>query len=239
MHTVKKDEVFYLVDRRAGSKGDKVEVNEITGFDALIRAAARIVNYNRQSVIWHRFREFNPFADIDFSGGDIECVCDWHGESFYREKRYMFLNKDGGVVDVRPYEKEIKKAWTERQNWLFSDHAKNWRFDGNAEDVGVRLKRYKYAKPYEDFHFRCGTVPNTGSVYHSYTSKAHISQLAKNGDFLRPKVRVSSYNLWDDRYRHTDRSWKSSYKCKHQWEKHLIRRGGKGVYVEKGEENEY
>lgn len=43
MHTVKKDEVFYLVDRRAGFKGDKVEVNEITGFDALIRAPPELL----------------------------------------------------------------------------------------------------------------------------------------------------------------------------------------------------
>lgn len=238
MHTVKKDEVFYLIDRRAGFKGNKVEINEITSFDALIRAAARIVDYNRQSVIWHRFREFNPFADIDFSGGDIECVCSWHGESFYREKRYMFLNKDGGVVDVRPYEKEIKKAWTERQNWLFSDKSEDWRFDGNAEDVGVRVKRYKYSKPYQDFSFRCGTVPNTGSVYHSYTSPTQLGRHLRE-DTTRPSLKPCPYDTWDGPDRHYDRSWKSSYKCKHQWEKHLIRRGGKGVYVEKGEENEY
>lgn len=217
MYTIDRNEKFYMIDRSPTRWDSRGHVTELDGYDELIKAVARVVIYDRHVFLWDFCTEFKPYINIDFSGNDYNL----DGSP----KRFMFLDSNGGIIDVRMFDKDVYKAWQNR----WTKRCVDYFFNGNAEDAGTTIR--KYSDSY--YKFRRGPVGYTSCALHSYTPKSHISQLARQYENLRPKVRVSSYWLWDYTTRHTDRSWKSSYKCKHQWEKHLVRRGGKGVYVEK------
>ena len=57
-------------------------------------------------------------------------------------------------------------------------------------------------------------IPKLGSVRRS-------SEIVEYKEFVKPKDRCVNLPVWDDRIRHNDKCWKTSYKVRKQWEKNL------------------
>lgn len=107
--------------------------------------------------------------------------------------------------------------------------------DIEAEVTKIRNKREKLRKSIEaekrcnKFKFREGAVPNIhcgrwvrGSYYRipKLSSVRRASTDVEYKHYSKASENVKNLPVWDDRLRHNDRSWKSSYKVRKQWEKH-------------------
>ena len=77
--------------------------------------------------------------------------------------------------------------------------------------------------------FRKYPIPGTRHKkhYHYARKLGKIGKIVKTTDFKKYGRKQQYEDIIDDvvwceyPYRHVDRSWKSSYKCRHQWQKHL------------------
>lgn len=97
----------------------------------------------------------------------------------------------------------------------------------NSENKVVH-RRSRYYRVPTKYEFRCDPVSFTGkrrwhrgSYYRRCPSKKLLVEVyGEYTEYTRSR-RKSPKNLpvWDDRPRHTDKSWKTSYKCKRQWMK--------------------
>lgn len=162
-------------------------------------------------------------------------------------KRYLILrdlnNGFCRTVNIRGYEKDLKaeiKAYRDRLNAIFAEDRSNPRGrSANACgdcDPGERLN-----VPYhsgESYLFRRSAVPGTGvkyGRYYRFTPARNCKYQLVHANDLRPGLRVDMYDLNAGdrrikRVKNYDRSWKSSYKCRHQYEKHLMNKTDRGNY---------
>lgn len=90
----------------------------------------------------------------------------------------------------------------------------------------------KYAAENRSQHseFRRGPVAYTSHVkFSKYFRNPRLGRVKRQGsiveykEFMTPDMGYKNLPCWDDRKRHNDRSWKSSYKVKKQWMKHQNR----------------
>lgn len=221
MYSVQRDFSYYVVDRREG------KTTEMTR-EELVKWVAYLLNKSRVSTN-------SPFRDINFSGSDtvlvskiirtwrrrpriiegkIEYVECWGFEPVqtYEERPILVLDSTGKIVDIRDFFDEAEKIDPFLKK---TDRRRTYA-------AGTKLlSHYWYGDEKECFRFRRGPVPHIHKYTGNYTPKTHRFQNYKNAEKLRPKNRVSWDDMWDFPYRHTDRSWKSSCKKRHQWEKHL------------------
>ena len=206
---------YYYTDRYPDNRFRKYNKYPVKlDKEGLIRVLAKILDFSRPGVI-------NPYGDVDFSGTDLgidssKYFCFYtYPEIVYIPKRYIFTNENGGIVDVRQFEGEVRKYQHQNKNRRY------WQYLGTPKRGEKCITHWHNGL----FRFREGSVP---SIHHSrwnYTPAKHYFQNVKNKENLRPGTVPGSWDSCDDRwYRHCDKSWKSSYKCRHQWEKHLIRR---------------
>lgn len=97
------------------------------------------------------------------------------------------------------------------------------------KSLEARRKRAQANKRSESYTFRKDPVPRTGICYHGYgyyrAPKIHRlmvqSSIPEYKEFRKGNERKENLPTWDDRVRHIDKSWKTSYKCKRQWQKHM------------------
>ena len=103
-------------------------------------------------------------------------------------------------------------------------------------------KKYTYRKKAESFKFRDGAVPNIHkSHWHrgSYYRHPKLKSIKKSvysseyKEFTKGKDRQASLLVWDDRIRHTDKCWKTSYKVRKQWQKHLPKHKDNILYTKR------
>lgn len=204
---------YYYTDRYPDNRFNEYKYPIKLDEEDLIRVLAKILDFSRPGVI-------NPYYDVDFSGTDLRiesdkyfCFCEYSAIN-YIPKRYIFTNENGGIVDVRQFEDKVKK-YRHQNTHLY------WQY------LGTPNRGEKCVTGWHDpFRFREGPVPHLHHCrgLNTYTPSMHYFQNVKNKENLRPGT-INSWDVWDTRwYRHCDKSWKSSYKCRHQWEKHLIRR---------------
>lgn len=224
MYTVKNKEVFYFLDRYPTGYNEKPHWVRLESRQSLIRVLASILEFGRDGAD-------NPYFNVDFSGNDNFERTIWEycshrdpktGEythwNYYEKKRYLFTREDGSPVDVRIYENEVKayKKGTP-PTYHYSDKD---RTTGCVH--GQKLYRFKDKDRL--YFFRASAVPHTGKCgWGNYTSPSQLGRHLRE-DVTRPRLKPCPYDTWDGPDRHRDRSWKTSFKCKHQWEKHLIRR---------------
>lgn len=145
-------------------------------------------------------------------------------------RRYLVLNSNNAIVDVRCFEAEVI-TYTNKKN---KDSSAKWNSRCGEAKHGELIEVPKWKGNSQHYKYREDPVPHIHN-YNNYhcPSNGHRAQLAKT-EGLRPKSRIASADLWDSKYPHSDRNWKSSFKCKHQWEKHMVRRSkGHNVYVMK------
>jgi hypothetical protein len=94
-----------------------------------------------------------------------------------------------------------------------------------------RIKRNTaYKKARESYEFRYDPVPfvhnynshHIGDYYrHPHINRIiHSAEYVECKEFRKSKERKENMPTWDDRPRHRDKSWKTSYKVKKQWMKH-------------------
>lgn len=219
---------YYYTDRYPDNRFREYEYPIKLDKEDLIRVLAKILDFSRPGVI-------NPYWDVDFSGTELGikkdkyfCLCAY-SKIVYIPKRYIFTNENGGIVDVRQFEDEVRKYQYQNK------HHRYWQYLGTPNRGEKCTTHWRGGI----FRFREGSVPY---VHHhrgwNYTPTAHYFQNVKNKENLRPGTVLNSWNSCDERwYRHCDKSWKSSYKCRHQWEKHLIRKNKiNNVYVDTEED---
>ena len=226
---------YYYTDRYPDNRFRKDKYPIKLDEEDLIYVLSRILDFKRPGAI-------NPYEDIDFSGTDLgiesekyyDAEGDVHFRTIYIPKRYLFTNENGGPIDVRQFEDRVKQ-----QQYLNSQYRRYHRRPLGALNRGERYITYWGSRP---CYFRQGSVPDIGHCrgYYTYTPSAHYFQNVKNKENLRPGTVPNSWDACDLRwYRHCDKSWKSSYKCRHQWEKHLIRRNKtNNAYVDMEEDTD-
>lgn len=208
---------YYYTDRYPDNRFHEYKYPIKLDEEDLIRVLAKILDFSRPGVI-------NPYYDVDFSGTDLRiesdkffCFCEYSVIK-YIPKRYIFTNENGGIVDVRQFEDDVRKYQHQSKPHYWQPYLGT---PNHGEKCATGWRRSSGI-----FRFREGPVPHIH--YHrgwNYTPSMHYFQNVKNKENLRPSMVLSSWDLCDERwYRHCDKSWKSSYKCRHQWEKHLIRR---------------
>lgn len=177
----------------------------------------------------------DPYYQFNFTGEDLYHQRDYlytrDGVYVYNEyfccRTYMVFDAYNRIIDIRLFEQDIRKqAWKEKlaASTPYNSHRKA------VHPVGERLYRYRFSK--KSYRFRRGPVDGTGKHYGwgRYTPSQRVGRLIRDNDLYRPKARYPMDWWGEDRWhRHCDRSWKSSYKCKHQWEKNMKK---KGVYYE-------
>ena len=240
MFNVDYKETYYLVDR------DKGRTVELGNFDKMIRYISHIVNFRKGC-----FREKFPYEKFDFSGNDKGYVsvveCDWkkcpvhsyrngsveidRWELRYVQvdrlkmmaRPYMVIDSNGRIVDIRRFETQIKAAQESRSDWRYYNKKL-----GEDFEVGEKFIPYAWLdNPKPVSRYRCGPVfgihkRNRWFRYCRNSKLFHNFRLSQNPEAkVRNKAKIEHWDMWDDCYRHIDRSWKTNSKCRHQWEKHL------------------
>lgn len=145
--------------------------------------------------------------------------------SYEKPKRFLIYDEENSIVDIRNFDSIITyKIEHDSLRTSYSHYEKP--FGGHR--VGEKLVRHTW-RGKEKFKFRQGPVPGIGHqkwYRHNWSSKhrQHMRTLKERMRTGEQKVELTDLN-W---YRHTDRSWKTSYKCRKQWMKNLKK--GKGIY---------
>lgn len=178
---------------------------------------------------------FDPdmYSQFNFTGKDLLHYMDYVlGDDMnkykfvntYYLRRYIVYDAHWRSIDIRRFDKDIQEARKTVHKRVYNPRKA-------VHEVGEKLYIRGYHKDIT-FRFRRGPVSRTGKSCHwgRYTPSQKIYRLIKNNENYRPKARVPLDWWGEDKWeRHCDRSWKSSYKCRYQWEKHLKK---KGVYYE-------
>lgn len=118
----------------------------------------------------------------------------------------------------------------------------NEKADELVQDREARRNRYKAFSRCETYRFRVDPVPNVHK-YHchrgSYYRRPQIGRLLRQSseieykEFIKGDERKENMPTWDDRPRHNDKSWKTSYKCRKQWQKHVRKHVSTSYYNRK------
>lgn len=112
----------------------------------------------------------------------------------------------------------------------------------SSEKSNSDSKRQRHYQTIHNYRFRYEPVPyvhhhHFGNYYRlpqlGYMRRANCKSRVNDGldelniEYYYNKCISNKYHWkkmpeWDDKPRHLDRSWKTSYKCRHQWEKHCF-----------------
>ena len=137
----------------------------------------------------------------------------------YYTRRYMFIDDNWKIYDMRVYWEEIKKEYCR----LKDSYSKNKKKE-NDFCYGDLISSVSWKKAYL-YRYRIDPVPHTGHS-HGYHFFRHPHTTAEKRSICdediymhtRPKRRHLP-SVYDDIYRHNEKSWKKQ-KIKKQWMKH-------------------
>lgn len=253
---------YYLHDRHSNRTRwnyNGTDIESVTVFDNLNDlvdwAATKALSFTGYKVLYTQ--KETMYKTIDYTGKDVDTAFSFvnvvwgsltpfttlKSAGFYegQPKRFIIYDEYGAIVDIRNFDKlilkrmEQKAACPKKSFWNYENYKPY-----TGCEVGTRLVRYHYRLKGDRqyYKFRVGSVPGINHRYYYWNSSKKYPRLRNIKEKLRTGDRsVNELINWDG-YRHCDRSWKSSFKCRHQWEKHLVRRGKKGGEVYIGEEEE-
>lgn len=139
---------------------------------------------------------------INMNFQDEYVTCDWFGNVHRYTRPYVLMDENDTIIDAREFYEDI---------------------------ISFRIPPYERHYPY--YVFRRGPVPGTGrhryKYYHSCRN-IHYGQMVRaihHPDYQEfgRKKKNKEINLisYDYPIRQYDKSWKSSCKCRKQWEKNL------------------
>ena len=188
---------YYLI--KATSEGWTIH-NIFSDYEHLIRFLA---SYQAGALDW---REGSPYYNnwildkINMNFQDEYITSDWFGNIERYTRPWVLMDEENRIVDPRKFYDDI-----------------------------IAYERPVYQRKYPHHVFRRGPVPGTGHHRHGhYYRSVHYGQIIrmlKHPDFEQ-YGRKRHYQNMDQVYfdypiRHCDKSWKTSTKCRKQWEKHL------------------
>ncbi len=226
----------------SNSKGEIVRIIKIETYEKLIDSLDSMTGYDiRENRV--------TYADFNLSGVDTREYTNTFRETYFDEElgyeryrvRYhkeigyrkycVYIDLGNGYgrrIDIRDFEKDIKKHRDERiekyrNNYDFYDR------DSAGEYItGESYFKYRWSKNYEQYKFRRGPVPGVGGRYHYRRTfrrpkLIHNIRLITDPEYTEYTRKTSILSLgeywWDDFPRSLDRCWKSSRKCRKQWQK--------------------
>lgn len=232
MFVVNQERVYYVFDRADNRK------NRIGSFEELISFLSQIVScsYSPSGV------ELG-FDDIDFSGSDTSVMYHYNtaltedGLQHFPEgksnkyKQYVFLDETGAIVDVRLFAIEIFKEKSRGYGSRCDRLPPNVPF----EEYYIAGEKYYIGETFRNpsciYTFRSGPVPYIHKprsryrhLFRRVSYKRYLSMYTNKHDRTMRKPRLMNLSpFWFDDfpYRKKEKSWKSSTKCRHQWEKNI------------------
>jgi len=171
----------------------------------LVRHQNGTVDYRDKGPDWN-----NPYLNnINMNFNDKYNNTYWSGEKRQTTTytyEYMFIREDDAIVDVRLFYNDIIKQYQEYKN-------KRYCYSGR------RTVKYK---------FRCGPVPFIGKRTCKIIRNVNYGRLIRM--FNHPEYKKYNNNnkyydilepWYEYPYKAVDKSWKTSFKCKKQWQKHI------------------
>ena len=177
-----------------------VTYNIFSDYEHLIKFLA---SYQSGVLDW---REGSPYYNnwildkISMNFQDEYVTIDWFGNIERYTRPWVLIDEDNRIVDPRKFYDDI-----------------------------IAYERPAYQRNYPHHVFRRAPVPGTGHRKHAhYWRSVHYGQIVrmvKHPDFEK-YGRKSHYQNMDQIYfdypiRYYDKSWKSSTKCRKQWEKNI------------------
>ena len=111
-----------------------------------------------------------------------------------------------------------------------------------------RQAKRKALRKSETYTLRYDPVPNVHKYHCHRGSWYRIPQLGRlmrqsddteYKEFVKGDERKENLPSWDDRPRHNDKSWKTSYKCRKQWQKHVRKHVDTSYYDRKAYDMEW
>mgnify|MGYP006894313069 CR=1 FL=1 len=199
MYIAQKNTKYYLIDLLNNSQKTFKDKDELIFF--LKRG---------YSIIFQEGREDQYLEDINMNGNDLSIYSDSSGENRLL-RRYMFLDSDNRILDIRKWKKEIEEF--------------NYR---NYRKQNPKNKKFAYEiKQEKSYMFRKDPVPNIGNLkgYKRYyrhmrtTQERRYASAPEYKPYVRAKRNTSNLpDVYNDIYRHYDSSWKNK-KIKNQWMK--------------------
>ena len=164
---------------------------------------------------WEGYRN-HYFDEINCNGNDmVNFAGIKNGEDACYIRRYMFIDENNRIIDVRNYYQE---AFDRYKKGMYK-----YRYDNVCDDLqygDILVQRWSK----QTFRYRIDPVPNIrhGGGYRGYIRHMKTTQeLRQNADveyeeFVRPKRRKLP-TCWDDIPRGLQRSWKKQSKKRKQW----------------------
>jgi hypothetical protein len=102
-------------------------------------------------------------------------------------------------------------------------------YDKYVELNKDKIKHISRSQPAPKYSFRNEPVPYVHKYhyhFHNYYRSLHLGRARKQqsipeyAEYVNTSYKYKNLPQWDDRPRHLDRSWKTSYKIEKQWMKH-------------------
>ena len=174
--------------------------NVFTDYDHLIRYLA---SFQSGKLDWSEGKPYynNWVLDrISINFQDEYVTSDWFGNTERYTRPHVFMDEEDRIVDPRDFYDDI-----------------------------IAYEKPPYERKYPYHVFRRGPVPGTGHRRHGhYWRSVHYGQIVrmiKHPNF-KEYGRKRRYQNMDQIYfdypiRYYDKSWKSSTKCRKQWEKNI------------------
>ena len=180
----------------------------------LVHQIALTETYSEDSRIRNNLVE--SMEDIEARYKYVNSTYSWLGGYFRQIHNYYIAKVNSGV---------IKKVEISELNELIDAEIVRIR----AEREKSRLKR-EAEKRCESYTFRRGPVPGVhkphwhrGCYYrHPLTTGSRKEAIYVDDDYKFIDIKAKKLpNVYDDLYRHNDKSWKTSCKVRKQWMKHV------------------
>ena len=192
-------------------------------------------HYNKTTVIGNSIQEL-----VDFVAKGLQVKMVWNEEKQdYDEipvnrykidlilqydnphnKRWAFYRDD---VLINPFDYCSDEYLAVRGEYLIREEERIRRKAWREGDIGYYRLFWKRRRFFHSFRFRIDPVPRTGKRVYKYCRQINNQKSVlreKAAGYIRKKYYEDFPFVWDDRMRSYDRSWKSSCKCRHQWQKH-------------------
>lgn len=235
MYNIEKKEGYILLDNKTNKK------IKFDNWDSLVKYIGDVTEKNKNifSHICKNFVEIHNsiILDLNVTGKDI-CYRDERIENpnknsiipyiynTYKDlRRYMVIKETGEGIIVSELLKDVQNYVT-LKNQTEDEKLRKWLDKGeNAFFYYYKKKKLKYLKS-KDITFRREPVIGTGrrhcwNISNNKVKNKVLSNIdSETGKVYTSKYKVGDFDLWYGS-RHCDKSWKTSTKCRKQWEKHL------------------
>lgn len=130
----------------------------------------------------------------------------------YYSRRYMFIDKENRVLDLRLYRKELDYFRKNNETTFEAFPKKKKKYYWRNESPRYRIDPIPYTGRHRYFHGSLRAVRTTNEI--------RMNSNPEHKDYVRPARRPHNLpTIYDDIWRHRSRSWKDCTKKRKQWMK--------------------